>query len=107
MSKEIKEERLDPEVFKTAVTSFLRKIHTLCNKHEVAGECYTSCPLYGKSCGITRHATEEEIDDILNIISKYEDEEAKVNRCSCGYIFNNDTEYRFCPFCGASKEEAD
>ena len=91
MSKEIKEERLDPEVFKTAVTSFLRKIHTLCNKHEVAGECYTSCPLYGKSCGITRHATEE----------------AKVNRCSCGYIFNNDTEYRFCPFCGASKEEAD
>lgn len=59
MSKEIKEERLDPEVFKTAVTSF------------------------------------------------YEDEEAKVNRCSCGYIFNNDTEYRFCPFCGASKEEAD
>ena len=83
MSKEIKEERLDPKVFKTAVTLFLRKINALCNKYEVAGECYTACPLYGKSCGITRHATEEEIDDILNIISKYEDEEEKVNRCSC------------------------
>ena len=45
MSKEIKEERLDPKVFKTAVTLFLRKIHALCNKYEVAGECYTACPL--------------------------------------------------------------
>lgn len=94
-----------PELFSAAVSMFLRKIRAVCDRYEIAGECYTKCPLYGKSCGLTKHAADEEISAVLEIIEEFEEKQPELNKCDCGYIFNNDTEYNFCPFCGAEKRK--
>lgn len=90
-----------PELFRAAAAIFLKKTNEICNKYSNAGECFEACPLYGKNCGLTRHATEQEINEILRILDEFEEKPPVA--CKCGYIFSNDNDYKFCPICGAEK----
>lgn len=92
-----------PELFRSAVSVYIKMINTICKKYEATGECYDGCPLYGKCCGITQNATDQEINEVLNIIYNFDEEKEYISTCSCGYIFNSDDDYKFCPYCGAEK----
>ena len=92
-----------PELFRAAVTVYIKKIKAICDKHEVAGECYDRCPLYGKVCGLTRSGTEVEINEVIDIVENYDIDEDCFEVCKCGYIFDNDSGYKYCPYCGGKR----
>lgn len=92
-----------PELFRSAVSIYIKKANRVCQRYQIAGECYESCPLYGKNCGLTRNAADNEINEVIEILENFDEATDKPTVCRCGYIYGNDVDYKFCPYCGAEK----